>query len=76
MTTTTFTPTPDIKKNNPIQFSKVETCEVCGHTGSDVHEYPTYSNVLGRDTTEYQCDDINACLNRKYAGTYMEKVNA
>ena len=43
-----------------------KTCEVCGHTGTDVHEYPTYSRVLGRDTTEYQCDNIDTCLDRKY----------
>jgi len=43
----------------------VHTCLVCGHTGTDVHEYPTYSKVLGRDTTEYQCDDIEDCLVRK-----------
>jgi hypothetical protein len=66
----------ELTEDNPIQFSKVETCEVCGFRGTDVHEYPTYSNVLGRDTTEFQCKDITACLNRKYAGTYMEKVNA
>jgi hypothetical protein len=71
-----FTPIPVIKSGERIQFSKVEACEVCGHRGVDVHEYPTYSQVLKRDTTEMQCDDINACLNRKYAGTYMEKVNA
>jgi len=41
-------------------------CEVCGYEGEDVHEYPTYSKVLGRDTTEYQCDDITACLDRKW----------
>jgi hypothetical protein len=76
MTTTTYTPTAVMSNGGNIQFSKVETCNVCGHTGSDVHEYPTYDAVLGRDTTEMQCRDITACLNRKYAGTYMEKVNA
>lgn len=43
-----------------------KTCAVCGYKGSDVHEYPTYLRVLGRDTTELQCDDIEACLDRKY----------
>jgi len=76
MATSIFTPTPVLTKEKDIQFSGVETCNVCGHTGSDVHEYPTYDAVLGRDTTEMQCRDITACLNRKYAGTYMEKVNA
>ncbi|MDD4873352.1 MAG: hypothetical protein PHE15_00015 [Dehalococcoidales bacterium] len=76
MTTNTYEPKCGLHKGDDIQFAKVETCEVCGHRGSDVHEYPTYSNVLGRDTTEYQCDDIDACLNRKYAGTYMERANA
>lgn len=41
-----------------------KACEVCGHTGPDVHEWPTYKD--GRDKTEYQCDDYEACLNRKY----------
>jgi len=38
---------------------------VCGREGEDVNEYPVYNN--GRDLTEYQCDDIDACLNRKYS---------
>lgn len=45
---------------------KLRVCEVCGRIETGIHEYPTYSRVLGRDTTEYQCDDIDACLNRKY----------
>ena len=76
MTTKTYTPTPALTKGDDIQFSRVETCEVCGKRGTDVHEFPTYDAVLGRDTTEMQCKDITACLNRKYAGTYMERVNA
>jgi len=58
-----------------IKIGKKHTCRICGHEGVDVHEYPTYSQVLGRDTTEYQCDDITACLDKKYAGTsYKEKA--
>jgi len=47
-------------------YFRVKTCEVCGMTSRNIHEYPTYSKVLGRDTTEYQCDEINECLGRKY----------
>ena len=43
----------------------IQTCEVCGRDGEDIHKYPVYNN--GRDRTEYQCDDIDACLNRKYS---------
>ncbi len=43
----------------------IRTCAVCGREGEDVNEYPVYNN--GRDRTEYQCDDIDACLNRKYS---------
>ena len=48
------------------KIDNVHTCSVCGHAGQDVHEYPTYSKALGRDTIEYQCEDIAACLDRKY----------
>ena len=41
----------------------MQTCEICGHTSEDVKEYPTHKN--GRDTTEYQCTDIEKCLDRK-----------
>lgn len=41
-----------------------KTCNVCGCTGPEVHEWPTYKD--GRDRTEYQCDDYKACLNRKH----------
>lgn len=41
-----------------------KTCEVCGHTGTNVHEWPTYKD--GRDKTEYQCNDYEACLSRKH----------
>ena len=51
----------------------IRTCQVCGHEGIHIHEYPTYSNVLKRDTTELQCDDITACLDRKYNGTPYER---
>ncbi len=40
------------------------TCEACGHTGTTVRETPTYSPVLGRDTTAYLCTDITTCLTR------------
>ncbi len=43
----------------------VLTCEECGHCDTDVHEVPTYSQVLGRDTTAYLCDDIYHCLKRQ-----------
>lgn len=43
---------------------ETKTCEVCGYAGTDVHEWPTYKD--GRDRTEYQCDDYEACLNRKH----------
>jgi ASC-1-like (ASCH) protein len=76
MTTKTYEPKCGLQEGDKIQFNQQNTCEVCGHQGVDVHEYPTYSAVLNRDTSEYQCDDIDACLNRKYAGTYMERVNA
>ncbi len=42
----------------------IRTCSVCKHRGSDVHELPTYSCTLKRDTTDYFCDDIGACLDR------------
>lgn len=76
MTTKTYTPIAEMSNGENIQFTRVETCNVCGKRGTDVHEFPTYDAVLGRDTTEMQCKDITACLNRKYAGTYMETVNA
>lgn len=41
----------------------IKTCEVCGHQGTDVHEWPTYKD--GRDRTKYQCDDYKTCLTRK-----------
>ena len=44
----------------------IHTCSVCGRTGIDVHEYPTYDKALGRDSTAWQCDDIETCLDRKY----------
>ena len=43
----------------------VRQCEVCGHMGGDVQEHPFYDKVLGRDSTRYECDDIEACLDRK-----------
>lgn len=45
------------------------TCKDCGHTGIDVSEQPTYSVELKRDTTDWFCDDIPACLDRQYTGT-------
>jgi hypothetical protein len=39
-------------------------CQECGHEGEDVHVYPT--NKEGHGITEPQCDDITACLERKY----------
>ena len=42
----------------------VRTCQVCGFTGEDIHEYPTYRYDDG-DTTELQCDDYESCLDRK-----------
>ena len=54
-------------KHSDISLQKivVRTCEICGHTGEDVHEYPTYK--CGHDITSYQCDDIAACLSKKEA---------
>ena len=37
-------------------------CELCGHTGTDVHEQPRYDAVNREDTTMYLCDDAGACL--------------
>lgn len=51
----------------------IRTCEVCGHEGTDVHFYPTYSKELDRDTLELQCEDITSCLKRYYAGTPYER---
>ena len=56
----------------PEKGNITRTCEVCGHTGTDVHEYPTYSHSLGRDTTQYQCDDIDACLERSLPKYYRK----
>ena len=47
-----------------VTETKVElTCEICGITSEDVKEYPTHKD--GHDTTEYQCKDFVACLDRK-----------
>ncbi|KKN64727.1 hypothetical protein LCGC14_0488590 [marine sediment metagenome] len=45
----------------------MNTCSVCFHKGNDVHEYPTYSQELQRDTTDYFCKDEEECLKRKEA---------
>lgn len=50
-------------KLNPCPRSEL-ICELCGHQGNDVHEYPTYDRVLHQDTYQHQCDDINACYDR------------
>jgi hypothetical protein len=49
-----------------VTETRKHTCEVCGRTGTDIHEYPTYNRYSG-DTTAYQCDDIDSCLDRYYA---------
>jgi len=43
-------------------ISQTKTCWRCGHRGLDVSEQPTH--ILGRDTTEYFCNDIETCLDR------------
>jgi len=50
----------------------LKTCDVCGHTGPDVHEWPTYKE--GGAHTEYQCDDYAACLTRKHNGSAPEQI--
>ena len=45
------------------------TCSVCFHEGPDVHEHDVYSRVLGRDTTDYLCDDGDACHKRAEPAT-------
>ena len=52
--------------------SDTKTCEVCGHQGTDVHEWPTYKD--GRDRTEYQCDNYEACLTRKHNGRPTNQI--
>ena len=47
------------------ETKEMHTCEICGITDADVKEYPTHKN--GHDTTEYQCTDIHACLDRRDA---------
>jgi hypothetical protein len=44
--------------------NEILTCSVCGHTGSDVHELPTYDRALSRDSTGYFCDDRKMCEKR------------
>ncbi len=41
------------------------TCELCLITSENVHEQSFYDKVLGRDSTRYVCDDIQACLDRQ-----------
>lgn len=53
-----------LEKKNAKQLTY--TCAVCGHSGLDVHDYPFYDRTLQRDSSQYQCDDINACLDRRY----------
>ena len=47
------------------------TCWKCGHKGTDVREEPTH--ILGRDTTEYFCDNIEACLDRSLPSWYKRQ---
>ncbi len=53
----------DICPNHPYPEPE-HTCDECGHTGSDVHEWPTYKD--GHDKTAYQCDQVEGCLTRKH----------
>ena len=48
-----------------VSSEEKKQCAVCGYVGKDVHEYPTYDHELKRDSTELQCDSIEACLDRR-----------
>jgi hypothetical protein len=54
----------NICKRNAADIMKERTCCVCHYRGTDVTEQPTYDAILGRDSTDYFCTDLRACLDR------------
>jgi len=56
-----------------VTQTKEHTCEICGHTGLDVHEYPYLDRNSKEDSTRYECKDYEACLDR--IGYYPRKKN-